>query len=545
MSVMIGLLFMSGGAYAETLTCAGATLTLDSCDGGEVNIDCNGQSSCTVAAKYELTKDSCVVQRVGTCDVTVVGASSASPAFSVSTGGSKTATLTLLDIQPQCGTSSFIFVEPKETAGTTTITLERIGVTTACAKKGPLLTTLIEKGTPTIDVFITDSVLTGWTSEGWDSSDNGTTNEGGLISLDNTSLTLTGSLLADNTLSTSSTQTGGGFISAAGEKSVLKLKNNLFVQRKAVTQDQQGTILRLALGAKATIEHNVFIDEEGVTVSYAPLINVAGDSPVTLSHNLFYGVASTLPIGTLDETIPTLKHNLFLGLTTPWQIEGVYSTGTDVFDPLGENNWGQDGVINDVGGPLKLGELGLVTLSTLWADLYPALPMPTTRFDGLYGGINLTALAIWPDSCSPLLSEATLPGPLGGGGGAWVDVLDVTTAYNVIWYCSDNVLEDDGTLCFEESSDYCADRALGETCRTTAPVGDDLCKPVDTDADTDADADTDTDSDSDSDSDKQLAGSQRTTFMKVFPLYCSASPHPGAAALPLLAALALALRRRR
>jgi hypothetical protein len=28
MTVMIGLLFMSGGAYAETLTCAGATLSV-------------------------------------------------------------------------------------------------------------------------------------------------------------------------------------------------------------------------------------------------------------------------------------------------------------------------------------------------------------------------------------------------------------------------------------------------------------------------------------------------------------------------------------
>ncbi|MCK6515531.1 hypothetical protein L6R46_10815, partial [Myxococcota bacterium] len=292
MSVMIGLLFMSGGAHAETLTCAGATLPLESCDGGEVNIDCNGQSSCTVAAKYELTSGECVLQRVGTCNVTVVGASSGSPAFAVYTKASKTATLTLRDIQPQCGTSSFIYVEPKETAGTTTITLERLGATTACAKKGPLLTTANETGTPTISVFITDSVLTGWTSEGWDSSDNGTTNEGGLISLDNTSLTLTGSLLADNTLSTSSTQTGGGFISAAGEKSNLTLTDNLFVQSKAVTQDQQGTILRLALGAKATISHNVFIDEAGVTAGYAPLINVAGDSTVALSHNLFYGVAS-------------------------------------------------------------------------------------------------------------------------------------------------------------------------------------------------------------------------------------------------------------
>ncbi|MCK6514809.1 hypothetical protein L6R46_07120 [Myxococcota bacterium] len=484
MTVMIGLLFMSGGAYAETLTCAGATLSLESCDGGEVNIDCSGQSSCTIAAELRLTSGSCVVQRVGSCDVTVVGASSGSPTFAVDAAASKTATLTLRDIQPQCGNSSFIYVEPSASAGTTTITLERISATTACAKKGPLLTTVNETGTPTIKVSITDSVLTGWTSEGWDSSDNGSTNEGGLLSLDNTSLTLTGSLLADNTLSTSSTQTGGGFISAAGDESVLTLTNNLFVQSKAVSQDQQGTMLRLAAGARATIEHNVFIDEAGVTAGYAPLIHLSWDSTTTLSHNLFYGVASTLPIGTLDETIPTLNHNLFLGLTTPWQIEGVYSTGTDVFDPLGENNWGQDGVTDDVGGPLKVGELGLVTLGTLWADLYPALPMPTTRFDGVYGGINLTALAIWPDSCSPLLEEATLPGPLGGGGGAWVDVLNVTTAYNVTWYCSDNVLEEDGTYCFEESDDHCAARALGETCKTTAPVGDDLCLSPDTGAPT-------------------------------------------------------------
>jgi hypothetical protein len=63
-------------------------------------------------------------------------------------------------------------------------------------------------------------------------------------------------------------------------------------------------MLRLAVEAQATIEHNVFIDEAGVTAGYAPLIHVAGVSTATLSHNLFYGVASTLPIGTLDETIP-------------------------------------------------------------------------------------------------------------------------------------------------------------------------------------------------------------------------------------------------
>jgi hypothetical protein len=134
---------------------------------------------------------------------------------------------------------------------------------------------------------------------------------------------------------------------------------------------------------------------------------------------------------------------------------------------------------------------------------------------------------------------------LGGGGGAWVDVLNVTTAYGVTWYCSDNVKEDDGTLCFEESDTHCADRALGETCKTTALTDDDKCLPVDTDADADADADTDTDSDSDADSDKQLAGSQRTTFMKVFPLYCGVSSHPQRPPrFPLVAALALALRRR-
>jgi hypothetical protein len=88
---------------------------------------------------------------------------------------------------------------------------------------------------------------------------------------------------------------------------VLTLTNNLFVQSKAVSQDQQGTMLRLTGGAQATLSHNVFIDEAGVSAGYAPLIHLSGDSTATLSHNLFYGVASTLPIGTLDETIPTLN----------------------------------------------------------------------------------------------------------------------------------------------------------------------------------------------------------------------------------------------
>ncbi|MBK7761563.1 MAG: hypothetical protein IPI35_35210 [Deltaproteobacteria bacterium] len=91
MSVMIGLLFMSGGAHAETLTCAGATLSLTSCGDGEVNIDCGTQTSCTVEAKLDISSGSCVVQRVEgqTCEVKVVASSTGIPAFSITTGKSE------------------------------------------------------------------------------------------------------------------------------------------------------------------------------------------------------------------------------------------------------------------------------------------------------------------------------------------------------------------------------------------------------------------------------------------------------------------------
>ncbi|MBK7760657.1 MAG: hypothetical protein IPI35_30490 [Deltaproteobacteria bacterium] len=105
-------------------------------------------------------------------------------------------------------------MEPKKTAGASTVTLEGLRATTACSKKGPLLATSNSSGTPKIVVSITDSVLTGWTSEGWDSSDPGGNKRGRPPLLDNTTLTLTGSVLADNALSTASTGTGGGFISA-------------------------------------------------------------------------------------------------------------------------------------------------------------------------------------------------------------------------------------------------------------------------------------------------------------------------------------------
>ncbi|MBK9649471.1 MAG: hypothetical protein IPO67_30710 [Deltaproteobacteria bacterium] len=477
MSAMIVLWLGIGGANAETLTCAGATLSLTSCSDGEVNIDCGAQTSCTVAAKLDLTSGSCIVQRVGSCEVTVVASSSSTPAFSVSTASGKTADLTLREIQPQCGNSPFVFVEPKETAGATTVTLEGLRATTACSKDGPLLATSNSSGTPPISVSITGSVLTGWTSEGWDSSDPGATNEGGLLSLDNTALTLTGSVLADNTLSTASTGTGGGFISAVGASSVLSLTNNLFVLSNAATQDLQGAMFRFTSGAQATLSHNVFIDKAGVTADYAPLINVGGEAAVTLEHNLFSGASSSVAVGTLDESIPTLNHNLFVGLTTPWVIEGVYSTGTDVFDPLGANNWAQSGVTNDVGGPLTLGDLQLVTLAALWADLYPGDTVPTSPpFMSDYDGVDPTTLALWPDSCSPLLDLDPVPGVLGGGGGeVWDSVLDVTTAYAVPWYCS--VVEDDGTLCFEENADHCAARADGDTCKTTFIIGEDECEP--------------------------------------------------------------------
>jgi hypothetical protein len=38
------------------------------------------------------------------------------------------------------------------------------------------------------------------------------------------------------------------------------------------------------------------------------------------------------------------------------------------------NNWGQDGVTDDVGEPLKVGELGLVTLSYALGGPRPAAP---------------------------------------------------------------------------------------------------------------------------------------------------------------------------
>ncbi|MBK7760656.1 MAG: hypothetical protein IPI35_30485 [Deltaproteobacteria bacterium] len=55
MSAMIVLWLGIGGANAETLTCAGATLNLTSCSDGEVNIDCGEQTSCKVAAKLKIT----------------------------------------------------------------------------------------------------------------------------------------------------------------------------------------------------------------------------------------------------------------------------------------------------------------------------------------------------------------------------------------------------------------------------------------------------------------------------------------------------------
>ena len=161
MSAMIVLWLGIGGANAETLTCAGATLNLTSCSNNEVNIDCGAQTSCTVAAKLDLTSGSCIVQRVGSCEVTVVASSSSTPAFSVSTASGKTAVLTLREIQPQCGNDPFVFVEPKETAGASTVTLEGLRATTACSKDGPLLATRHTSGKPAIAVTIIATVLTG------------------------------------------------------------------------------------------------------------------------------------------------------------------------------------------------------------------------------------------------------------------------------------------------------------------------------------------------------------------------------------------------
>jgi|GEM_PF-4463091 len=503
MSALIVLWLGIGGANAETLTCAGATLSLTSCSDGEVNIDCGEQTSCKVKAELELTSGSCVVQRVegGSCEVTVAASSSISPAFSLKTTSGQDAVLTLIDVQPQCGNDPFVFVEPNEDAGKTTVTLEGLRATTACSKNGPLLATSNSSGTPTIAVSITSSVLIGWTSEGWDSSDNAEVGEGGLLSLDNTTLSLTGSVLADNTLNATSTQTGGGFLSAAGAGSSVTLSDNLFVLSKATTQDIQGSILRFTAGAQATLSHNVFIDNAGVTADYAPLIQLVGEAAgVTLDHNLFYGVDSTLPIGSLDEAIPTLNHNLFIGLTTPWDIPRAASTGDPFFNPEGANNWAQSGVTDDVGEPLTLGDLQLLTLAALWADLHPGEATPTSPpFMSDYDGVDLTTLALWPDSCSPLLDLDPVPGVLGGGGEVWDSVLDVTTAYDVPWYCS--VVGDDGTLCFEDSDDHCSARANGATCKTTFIIGEDECEPADTgtpghsgldDSDEPADTDTDT-----------------------------------------------------
>ena len=474
MSVMIGLLLGIGGASAGTLTCAGATLTLNSCPDGEVNIDCGAQTSCTVEAEYKLTSGSCVVQRVGSCEVTVVAPSNGIPAFSVNTGEGQIAGITLRDVQPQCRNASFLYVEPNKKAGSTTIALEGLRATTACSKNGPFLTTINETGTPSISVSITDSVLTGWTSEGADSSDTGSAKEGGLISLDNTALTVTGSVLADNTLTTSSPSTGGGFISASGANSVVTATNNLFVLSNAATQDLQGTMFRFAAGAQGTFNHNVFIDKAGVTADYAPLFHVLGDSALTLNHNLFYGAESSRPLGTGDGSIPSLNHNLFVGPTSPWDLTTTGDSGTLALDPNGENNWAQAGVTDDLGGPLSLDDLKLIRLSTLWADLYPNETAPTAPFADLYDAIDLSALPIWPDSCSPLLGLDTFPGVLGGGNETWTSALDVTTAYDVTWYCSTTT--QDGDVCFEENADHCTARAEEGTCKTERIRGD-FCNP--------------------------------------------------------------------
>jgi len=548
MSGLIVLWLGIGGVNAETLTCAGATLSLTSCNDGEVNIDCGDQTSCKVKAELELTSGSCVVQRVegGSCEVTVVASDSTSPPFSVKTTSGQDAVLTLRNIQPQCGNLPFVFVEPIEDAGKTKVTLEGLRATTACSKNGPLLATSNSSGTPTIVVSITDSVLTGWTSLGWESSDFDSTNEGGLISLDNTTLTLTKSVLADNTLNTADTQTGGGFISAAGAGSSVTLSDNLFVLSKATPQDIQGSMLRFAAGAQATLSNNLFIDNAGVTADYAPLIQLVGETDaVTLNHNLFYGVGSTLPIGSLDEAIPTLNHNLFLGLTTPWDIPRTASTGDPFFNPEGANNWAQSGVTDDVGGPLTLGDLQLLTLTELWADLHPGEATPTSSVLSDYDGVDLTTLALWPDSCGPLLDLDPVPGVLGDGGSElWAPPLDATTTYAVSWYCS--VVEDDGTLCFEESADHCAARTNGDTCKTTFITGEDECEPTGTDSGSD---DTSKPDDTDDSGDPEvvnfLAGSQQTTFMKVYEANCSATPNRQGAVITVVAALAFASRRRR
>jgi MYXO-CTERM domain-containing protein len=542
MSVMIGLLLGIGGANAETLMCTGANLSLTSCGDGEVNIDCGTQTSCTVKAQLILSTGTCVVQRVEgqTCEVTVVASSASVPAFLVTSGTSEDTNLTLRDIQPQCNNDPFLVVEPQENAKPTKVTLERLQATTACSKKGPLLATVNESGKPSIVVAITESVLANWTSEGWDSSDGNSTNEGGLISLDNTVLNLTGSVLADNFLSTSFTSTGGGFISAAGVGSVVTLTNNLFVLSNAATQDIQGTMFRLASGAQAEISHNLFIDKSGVTADYAPLISLAGASKLTLEHNLFYGVDSSLPVGTGDGTIPTLNNNLFLGLQRPWQIEADKDSGIDVFAPNGANNWAQAGITDDVGEPLNLGELQLLTLAGLWAELYPPeQPLPTTHIASLYDDNDPTALAIWPDSCSPLLAQDPVPGVLGGGGGAWVDTLDVTTDYGVTWYCSDNVLEWNDTYCFKETADHCGARLEGFTCKTVLGDGDECTEPPDTDSGVDDTGKTDDSGDTGTPDDSQ----RRVGAW--FGDGCSSSSSPNSAALPLLGILAFVSRRRR
>jgi hypothetical protein len=418
-----------------------------------------------------------------TCEVTVVASVSGLPAFSIETDAGEVASLTLRDVQPLCGSLPFIFVAPDVDADNTAVTLDGLIATTACSKKGPLLATANANGRPYIFVTITDSVLTHWTSEGWDSSDTNSTNEGGLLSLDHTRLKLTGSVLADNSLSTSSSSTGGGFISASGDGSVVTLTDNLFVLSDAATQDRQGTMFRFTSGAQATVSHNLFIDQSGVTADYAPLIHVGGRAALMLDHNLVYGATSTVPVGTGDGTIPTLNNNLFLGLRSPWQIEADTDSGVDVFDPDGTNNWAQAGVTNDFGGPLHLGDLQLKTLAELWADLAPDQPTPTTSFASVYDSNDPADLAIWPDSCSPLLDLDPVPGVLGGGGGdVWRSVLDLTTAYDVTWYCSNNVSDEDGTLCFEETADPCAARANGDTCKTVLGDGDECQDATNTDS---------------------------------------------------------------
>ena len=538
---MLGVLLGIGWAKAETLTCAGATLSLQSCSDGVVNIDCGAQTSCTVAARLQLTSGSCVVQRVGSCEVTVVGSSSANPAFLINTDPSKSASLILRDIQPQCGHPSFVFVEPDKYAKATTVTFEGLRATTPCSKNGPLLTSINGTGTPSsIAVTITNSVLTGWTSEGWDSSDPDSAKEGGLISLDNTALTITGSVLADNTLYTTSTTTGGGFISASGASSVLTLTDNLFVLSNAATQDLQGTMFRLAAEAKATFNHNVFIDKAGVTADYAPLFHILGDSELTLNHNLFFGAGSSRPIGTGDGSIPSLNHNLFVGPTSPWDLTTTGDSGTLALDPNGENNWAQAGVTDDLGESLSLDDLKLIRLSTLWADLYPNETAPTAPFADLYDAIDLSALPIWPDSCSPLLGLDTFPGVLGGGNETWTSALDVTTAYDVTWYCSTTT--QDGDVCFEENADHCTARAEEGTCKTERIRGD-FCNPHKF---------TDTgDSDIPDDTGEQSGRYVGTWFSTVRMAYqangCggSSSKNTAAAAVPLLALLALVSRRRR